>query len=459
MSGVLTAVLMLGCAAEAFAASDYGPGNERTGSASVMEGVTESMILPEFWASPDYKKLQMTPDEINAFNARNFAAAETKMVDLSAESDTYNGEAMKKSLAGFENPKGLFLDGRPVPLSYYDAIRRNINGMKAAAEMPVRYGIAIHRSVMKGLPYSEYLSDSQSDPDWDNLAASAVLVNEPLLVYGTTADGCFYYVQSEICAGWLPVNDVAICHSREEWLQAATHRNFLVVTGETITLEASAANPAHSEQAFDMGTVLELSNDVEMVDNRMSWYNYVVWVPGIGADGMYEATKALIPMSRDVHVGFLPFTQEKLIAQAMKCLGNRYGWGGMLDSQDCSAYVRELYLCFGMKLPRNTTWQAAMPVKIVSLEGKNDKERQEIFDRIPAGSIVQFPGHEMLYLGASGGNHYTINDVSSVVVMNGDERDLKRVRSVVINSMEKTFRGSGVSWLGAVTRVIIPWEN
>ena len=36
-------------------------------------------------------------------------------------------------------------------------------------------------------------------------------------------------------------------------------------------------------------------------------------------------------MSRDVSVGYLSLTNEEIIKQAFKCLGDRYGWGGMLE--------------------------------------------------------------------------------------------------------------------------------
>ncbi len=86
----------------------------------------------------------------------------------------------------------------------------------------------------------------------------------------------------------------------------------------------------------------------------------------------------------------------------MKCLGDRYGWGGMLDSRDCSSYVREVYLCFGIALPRNTTWQAQIPSRIDNISGLSEEERKQYLDKLPVGSILQIPGHEMIYLGKSG---------------------------------------------------------
>lgn len=80
-------------------------------------------------------------------------------------------------------------------------------------------------------------------------------------------------------------------------------------------------------------------------------------------------------MSRDVSVGYLSLTNEEIIKQAFKCLGDRYGWGGMLESRDCSSYIREVYRCFGWILPRNTTGQLQMPVRKIELAGRRCSEK------------------------------------------------------------------------------------
>lgn len=477
----------------AAAATDFGPGDPYLGEAAAMSGVTLSMLQAESWTdSPEYRQVKMTRADIEAFNAANFSTESTNMHLLKEMPDTFDGIDLRTGLAGFSDPKNLYLNGAPVPASYYAAIRSNIAAAHAENPMNVGYGIIINRTTMKSMPYpkNDFLSDSLDDPEWDNLALSALLVNEPVLVYLQSADRRFYYVRSEICDGWVPAEDLVLCHSKEEWLSATEHKNFLVVTGETVTTEPSSADPEHSKKDLDMGTVLELAvneaglsaaaagtgtaaaaqggtaggqssnrQTAEFVDDRMSWYNYVVYVPARGADGMYEARKMLIPVNRDVHIGYLIFSEEKLIQQAFKCLGNRYGWGGMLDSQDCSAYVREVYLCFGMKLPRNTTWQGNMPVKVIDLSELSDQEKADKVAALPPGTILQFPGHEMIYLGMKGGEFYAINDVSSLILAAGEENVRYRARGVIINSLNQTLRGNGRSWLSNLTKAIVPFEK
>lgn len=62
------------------------------------------------------------------------------------------------------------------------------------------------------------------------------------------------------------------------------------------------------------------------------------------------------------------------------------------------------------------------------------------------GSIVQFSGHEMLYLGNHDGRHYVISGVSSLVEDTENGQEKRRVRSVVLNSLEDTKRANGKTW-------------
>lgn len=438
--------------------AEIGPGVGK--GEALAPAVTEAMCTPQYWLSnsPSEKSTLLSPEEICNINALCFQTQETNMNKLSELPQTFLGRELLERLLSWDSPKNLYLNGQPVPEAYYEAIRENIRRTPVAEEMPLQYAVAVNRSLMKSLPYKDLLSDDPADFEWDQLSSSPVMVNEPLVLYLQTADGAFSYVRSEICSGWVPSEDIAICRDKAEWESCYQSNDILVVTGEKIWLEASLDCPEASNKCLAMGTVLELcKNQTEPVNSRMPWNNYTVFLPCRNADGSLIRKKVLIPANRDVHIGYLPMTTEKILDQAFKLLGNRYGWGGMLNSQDCSSFVREIYLCFGMKLPRNTTWQAAMPVKKLSMEGKSDQEKAELLNQLPAGTILQFRGHEMLYLGAANGRYYTINDVSSLVASDDSENQKLKVRSVIINSLD-TKRANGSTWLSNINLAIVPWE-
>ena len=440
-----------------------GPGRDMEYGTALAPNVTWEMCSADYWIgrTDQAKEILLTETEIQDLNRKIKKTSGTNMYDLANLAPTYNGKKMAESNAKFTSPKGLYLDGQPVPESYYEAIRTNIRNANVSEKMELRYGFAVNQTEMKAYPYGDFLSDSATDMEWDNLVSAAVRVNEPLAIYFYTADGKYALVKNAVCSGWVPTEDIAVCKNKAEWEDAQKMEQFLVVTGEKIYLEAGTAYPEVSEKCLPMATVLELVSETdERIMNRLPWNNYVVKMPHRNADGSFSQKKVLIPANRDVSVGYLPMTRANILEQAFKCLGNRYGWGGMLNSQDCSGFIRDVYSCFGLDIPRNTTWQGAMPVHTVSMTNMTNEEKEEVFKELEAGTILQFPGHEMLYLGEVDGRYYTINDVSSLVSpIEGDTgTEVLRVRSVIVNDLS-TRRKNGYQWFEQINKGIVIWED
>ncbi len=419
--------------------------------------VTSDMCTASFWQAKENgaDEIIMTAEEIDAFNRAVLDTAETNTNDLAAvpETETYDGVTLAALNADFESPSGLYLNGEPVPESYYEAIRENIKNAPVKSEMPYRFGFAVNRTVMKAYPYEDYLSDDPADPEWDNLVSSAIAVNEPLVVMFTTADGKFTLVKSQCCSGWTPTEDIAVCKSKKEWEEQRDPEECLVVTGEKVYLEPSADKDL-DEKMLTMGTVLPLDTKyTDKVSYRLPWNNYVVKMPARNDDGSFYQKNALIPANRDVNVGYLPYTTANVVSQAFKSLGDRYGWGGMMNAQDCSSYAREIYRCFGFELPRNTTWQSAMPADVTLMSDMTAEEKKAVLDTLPAGAILIFPGHEMMYLGEDNGLYYVISDVSSLVSPD-KPGEIIRPRGVVVNDLS-TLRANGTTWLDNLSHAVV----
>ncbi|MBR0305224.1 MAG: hypothetical protein IIX07_00270, partial [Lachnospiraceae bacterium] len=82
-----------------------------------------------------------------------------------------------------------------------------------------------------------------------------------------------------------------------------------------------------------------------------------------------------------------------------------------------------------------------------------------VLNRMEPGTILQFPGHEMLYLGEVDGKYYTINDISSMVspVEGETGTEVLRIRSVIVNDLS-TRRKNGKQWLQQLSNGILIWE-
>ena len=419
--------------------------------------VTSEMCAASFWHNKENcsDEIVMTADEIAAFNRKILDTSATCTNDLESvgANEMYNGVSLAQSCADEIVSRNLYLNGEPVPESYYETIRENIRNADVTTAMPYKFGFAVNRTVMKAYPYEDYLSDDPTDPEWDELVNTGVAVNEPLVLLFATEDGKFTLARSQCCTGWVPTEDIAVCADKAEWEKYLNPDKFLVVTGEKVYLEPSA-DADLNEKMLTMGTVLPLVTDeTGTVSYRLPWNNYVVKMPARNEDGSFYQKDALIPANRDVNVGYLPYSTANVVTQAFKSLGNRYGWGGMMNSQDCSSFAREVYRCFGFELPRNTTWQSAMPAEVTVMSSMTDGEKKAVLDTLPAGTILIFPGHEMLYLGKDNGLYYTINDVSSLVSPEQPGVIIKP-RSVIVNDLS-TLRANGSTWLANLSHAVV----
>ena len=190
-----------------------------------------------------------------------------------------------------------------------------------------------------------------------------------------------------------------------------------------------------------------------MVNNRSPYHNYVIYLPVRDEDGRYEKKMALLPETAKVSVGFLPLTMENIAMVALQNLGDAYGWGGMMDVEDCSGLIRTIYACFGLEIGRNGNWQWNMNMEKIDMANMSIEEKLLILDELPLGAALCFSGHEMMYLGKENGKYYVISTVSSI--MSPDTGKRLRTRDVMINTLD-VKRANGQSWLQALNMAFMP---
>ncbi len=429
--------------------------------------VTAEMTRADYWKTDHADEIAADRETIDAVNAAVLACADCRMTDLSAEVPALDGPAFqRKLLSGAMSELGAYLDagyfdseGQGVPYEKLISVLDSIDAAEPAAEQLVRYGICVALTNVRAAPTDAIITDAAGDNDFDMLQLSYVRVNEPVLIRAESVDGAWFYCDTSCVSGWVRAADIALCADREQWLAAwqIPDDELLVVTEGKLYLDQSNVNADASRRMLTMGTVLRRVPDGAFdpaVTNRAAYQNYAVYLPVRQADGSYASTIALIPQHCGVSEGYLPLTQANLLDVAFTMLGDAYGWGGMLGVPDCSLYVRNVYKCFGLELPRNTTWQSAMPVEKLSLAEFDPAEKAALLDTLPAGAILFFNGHEMLYLGTAEGRHYVISTVSSMLTPDSDAR--LRVRSVIINTLEDIRRANGMTWLEALNLAVVP---
>lgn len=448
------------------------------GEVAYADSISAAMCKPEYWAnkSADANKVLLDADGIKQLNRKIIETSATNMYDLAGMAETYDSDAFKTALlssaATPENGKCGYVDG--VDLStgkeaFYQQMRDNINGATVSSTDSIQYALCVKRADMKSWPTDKVVGHSATDTD-DELQLAAMYVNEPAVVKLYTADKKFAYVYSSNCDGWVPSDSIAICRNKTEWLDAwAGTGDFLVVTTDRIVLEPSIKTPKISKVELDLSCRLNLvpKSDIPAnVGERGTWNNYVVYLPTRASDGSYVKSIALISQHHKVHVGYLPLTEKNLTTIAFECLGNRYGWGGMLKSMDCSMYTRSIYRCCGVELPRNTNWQTVIPTANYNVSSMTVAEKESLLNTLPAGTLLKFPGHITMYLGHENVNgkekYYVISDLGTVFrEEESGDNGIYSAYSVVINSLDVRRRGAATDgnreWIAHMTDFVCPW--
>ena len=390
------------------------------------------------------------------------------MFDLTAMDATYDATSLKESLAQgiiADMPsKDVYANGSLIDKdAYYQTIASAVTATGWSNECSVKYGVAVAQTQIRSIPSPHFIGYSATDSD-DEVTSSALRVNEPFVIkqVATVGGQTFYYGYSNNVPGWVASSDIAICDTKAQWLDAwqtsLTGNDFIVVTGDYFTLSESVYSRASSGLKLTMGTTLKLVPDSSIPRNiamRGTWNNYVVYIPTRKADGGYEKQMALIAQNKPVNEGYLPLTSNNMLSLAFSYLGDTYGWGGMLDSVDCSLYVRNIYKCFGLEMPRNTNWQQSVAGTKADISAYDAATKAALISKCAPGTPLYMSGHTMIYIGTVDGVNYCISALGSVADSAGYV-DVVTENSVTITSL-LVRRRNGSTWLENITSAVIPW--
>lgn len=318
------------------------------------------------------------------------------------------------------------------------------------SELNGRYGYTVKRASIRKEPTNEVVPDESGNELFCQLQVSSILLNEPVVILDESDDGQWYYIRCDYCEGWIEQENVALCENFSQWKSNMNPKDFLLVTGNKEILDVDLEHTQVSELVLHMGTKLELVEYEKYISTeggRVPYECYVVKVPVRNEEGMLEYSYAFVPVSKDVHIGYLPYTKRNLITQMFKLNGDRYGWGGMFGARDCSQYIMEVYSLFGFRFARNSSAQAEMPFEGCDLESATDDEKKKILDETPIGSILYFQGHVMIYLGEVGGEYYVISETARIAT-----DTIINAHSCMITQLS-IKRPNGVTWLRDISMI------
>ncbi|NLI13558.1 MAG: glycoside hydrolase [Peptococcaceae bacterium] len=382
-------------------------------AAENVPNVIREMLTADFWIDklPEPDQVIMDGEEIASFNRDIIRTQPELIYDLTDYPASLNKERLTKLVTMRPFPdEDRYSNGRLVDWAYYQNLKEQMNLPGIGEKNEVAYGVTVRRTNIRTFPTSDESLSEPDDKEFDLFQETAAGPAEPVLVLHHSLDGGWCFVQIYNYCGWMPAADIAVAKDKESWLAYVKPSEYLVVTGNRLGLGFPGPLPVE----LTMGTKVPLAGGREkggVVPGQAK--DYEVLLPVRGVNGELLTETALIPGGADVSIGYLSYTRANIIRQAFKILGERYGWGGMFNARDCSAFVMDVYKSFGLMLPRNGDEQERSAGVTVSFEDLSTRQRYELLDTLLPGASLHTPTHELLYLGRHEGLYYVIHDITS----------------------------------------------
>ncbi len=385
---------------------------------SNIPNVSQEMLYPQFWVKHTRQSnaIIMNDYNIQRYNQKNIETCKA-MTDLQNYPETFTREELSNMIINISSPsqsERYNRDGLLATEAYYNQLKENLNLDALQDNNPIQYGITVRRTLMKTFPTHDTLFKTPGDYEFDRLMETAVYPVEPLVILGISKDQKWYFAQMYNYLAWIPAADVALT-AKQTLFDYVNGSDFLIITDKKIYTNFNPLEPNISELQLDMGVRIPLASNTEItdtIDGQNPAGNFVIKLPVRDENGCLVFKLSLISRSDDVHLGYLPYTRENIIKQSFKLQGERYGWGGMFNGRDCTAFMMDIFRTFGIQLPRNSGEQGKLITgNLYEIpENMTLKERKRLFDKLKPGTALYMNGHAMLYLGKYQGIYYMIHD-------------------------------------------------
>jgi len=270
--------------------------------------------------------------------------------------------------------------------------------------------VTVKRTDFRHLPTRESHSNYPTDPNmgdpFDNIQASSAPAGMPVLVTLVSRDRKWFLTETNHLLGWVPVTDIAAVDP--EFMETWENGRYVTIVrdktpvrdGKTVLYRAP------------LGAVFPKTGE----DKGRTW----IWTATRDARGKAILRKAAVAKEAAADKP-LPFTPRFVARLSREMAGEPYGWGGLGGKRDCSALVRDLFVPFGLWLPRNSSEQAVAG-RFTSFKDLSPAAKEALIVRegAPWRTLLWTPGHIMLYIGVHQGKPLIFHNFWSIRTRDAD---------------------------------------
>lgn len=290
-----------------------------------------------------------------------------------------------------------------------------------------KYAITLNFTNLRNFPTSKPLF---SDPSlagegypFDYIQNSAVHANEPLYLSHYSKDGAWVYAFSSYATGWIELKDIAFVTST----QRKKYENFkhIFIIKENYPVKTLAGDFLLHSRVGMLLPIIATKKDY-----------YIALAIEKRAKNRAIFTKVKIP-KEVASSTVLKLNSENLASCATEMMKSEYGWGGVLKERDCSSTIRDMFVPFGIWLPRNSAQQAAVGKRLSIKDLTNSEKLEFIKNRaIPFETLLYKKGHILLYLGEYDGEVMVLQNVWGIKTFNDGVEGRKIIGRTVISTLK-----------------------
>ncbi|GEM_PF-1462247 len=226
-----------------------------------------------------------------------------------------------------------------------------------------RRGIIIQNANTRILPTMEgYYYDGKlpgEGPDSDHIQTTATWAGTPVYILAYTIDGAWALIYTSDCIGWIEKDKVATVDPEfiKNWKQSVDDNGLVAV----INSEIPITDKENAKQQFKgyVGMILPLAKKEENNSDTMT-----AMIPVDNGSGAALIHYANLSKDDAVKVPFLP-TPRHFVTIMQHQLGRHFAWGAGrpygtssdIFYNDASSEMKNLFVAFGIYLPRHSTDQ------------------------------------------------------------------------------------------------------
>jgi len=362
----------------------------------------------KFWTKKDERYNQLIYDyekikRINEENLKNNHAV-FAIKDIAENKDLITQEEIIQYLRTFYDfDYNQYIDskGKHITQDDYNWMIKNMNITWHSningddKPIKVKYGVANNRLNIKAYP-TEIDAYKGYDDKYNRFIESALYFGEEVIVIHESMDCRWYLIICRDYVGWVKKGGIKLC-SRENFLKYLEESDLVISCGENVYAIYNS-----KKIKLPLGSVLPVYKEKEQY--------FECYIPQTDVD-ISEKEIIIISKKQDVSRGVLELNKKNILELAFKLLEEPYSWGGANKGRDCSAYVRDIFKCFGMILPRNASDQKKLNgAKTLDISKLREDEKLDALNKYAIAFPIFLPGHVMLYLGEENGSGYIIHD-------------------------------------------------